>query len=931
MSRTFAAARLAALSALTVGLATLALPASVAGASSNGHSAREELVSRAGGHATFSAAHGTAGVFFGTQRGHAATRPVGISRQDAPAVAAKEWMARYGAAFGISDADRDLHAARSTAIAGGTAVRLQQTVSGLPVVGGELSVVLDDQNQLVSVLGHVSPAVAVSTTPSVTATTAKALAVRAVAKHQPGSGRLTASEPVLSVLDQSVLGGPVVTGPLPVWATRVSSAGGTVRHSVYVEATRGVIALDLDDNPRAKRIVCTAGGKRVSDPTCPSPWSPPKVTTVTNPAASTDPDVVNAYRFAGAVDHFYSFLLNRNSLDGLGMTLASTVRYCPLRSDTFDNSCPYDNAFWDGDQMVYGAGYTSGLDVVGHEMTHGVTQFTSNLISYYQSGAINESQSDVMGELIQQIEGPSLNATGTKDVYDAADAWKIGEDLSKFGGPFRHMDHPESDTTVINNKLVAAPDPDRMTSAYYDATPYYVDQGGVHENAGVGNKAAFLIAHGADGDGTFNGYAISGVAGDGVTANVDSAGTTEDQIVKDVKTANIYYQLDKMMVSAATYADLYKLLPQACDSLVDTPAKRMPSGWSISTTTITSADCDQVRLAVKATEMNVLPTKPGAAVPTAAPYCTNGGYATGRRVDTFETSPWSAGTYRRTYNQARGEFGSWWWTRDYQLRGSKASLWGEDADPFAESATGTYEDTRVQKVAAVKAAVGTFVRFRTAWSFDTFTGTKSTYNFDGGVVEYSVDGGKKWHDAGGLFVSNGYNGRITNTTDLASGYVDPNPLKGRRAFVRDSHGWTASRLDLSSLAGRSVLLRWRIGADDSGSALGWFVDNVERFGCNPTHASISAQTRVHSGHPAVVVAHVVRAGTTTSLANLPVALWEKRHSATQWTYVGTKITNKYGKVHWSRTHTTVEDYRVRMTGKRPFAPSNLPTATVRLF
>ena len=952
MSRSSAAIRLVAVSALALGLAGYALPSVSAGAANRAHSLRADLISRAGGHASFVAAHGTAGVFFGTRPGHAASRPAGISREDSPAAAATAWMRAYGSAFGVRDAAHTLRVERSLPMRGGTVVRMQQTVSGLPVVGGELSVVLDDTNRLVSAIGHVSGADAVSTSPAVSAATAKTLAVRAVAKRQRNAGRLSASDPVLSVLDQAVLGGPVLTGALPVWATTVTSPGDAVRHSVYVDASHGVIALDLDDNPRASRTVCQPNGyngslksEKIADPTCPPG---PETETVPSPGTSSDLDVFDAYRFAGAVDNFYLSLLKRNSLDGKGMALNSTVHFCDV-FDTSAGSCPMQNAFWDGHEMVYGDGYARGLDVVGHEMTHGVTEHTSNLLSYYQSGAINESESDVMGELLQQIEGPALNASGQTDVFNFADAWKIGENLN--GGPFRFMDHPENDIHQdVNGNTVG--DPDSMTSANYDASPFYWDNGGVHENLGVGNKAAFLIAAGADGHGggTFNGYTVTGVSGDGSATDPYGSGVTEDTVVKDVKTANIYYQLDKMMVSATTYADLYRLLPQACDSLVGTslPMPAPTTNWSIATTSITSADCTQVRQAVRATKMNVLPTKAGAAVPTPSPYCTNGGAATGRRTDTFETNPFSANTYQRTHNTATTtavygypttQVGNWWWTKTFQTAGSTASLWGEDIDPYAVSPdpnapSYSYEDTRVRKVAAVKAAVGTYVWFRQAWNFEASPVTQggTTYNFDGGRVEYSVDGGSSWRDAGGLFVNNGYNGRISNTDHLFDQtgytYIDPNPLKGARGFVRDSHGWTASRIDLSSLKGKSVQLRWRVAADDQGSAFGWFVDNVTSYSCNPTHVYISAPTKVARGVAATIRAHVVRTGTRTALAGLPVVLWEKRPSASTWIRVGKKTTNKYGNVRWSRTHTSAEEYRVRMPGKTPFAPSNYAITTV---
>jgi bacillolysin len=605
--------------------------------------------------------------------------------------------------------------------------------------------------------------------------------------------------------------------------------------------------------------------------------------------------------------------------------------------------------------MVYGSGYASALDVVGHEMTHGVTEKKSNLFSYYQSGAINESVSDVMGEMIQQIEGPAQNPSAY-----AGTPWLLGEDL--FPGGLRNMSNPTLDNP---------PDPDRMTSSNYNAYHPWdssFDSGGVHANDGVNNKAAYLMAAGADGSGggSFNTYSIAGVSG-------------ADQIEKDVKLANIYYRLDKIMSSGTSYADLYNLLPQACNQLVGvslpaiihdstgTPVNLTASG----STSITSADCAQVTRAVKATEMNKQPVYSAAKIVPASPTCTNGGAASKKRLDNFETSNplASTGTYTRghggTDSLGGKSFGQWWWSKSnisdygtasvpvFQDQHSKYSLWGDDADPFgASQQTGQpydRQDSWVQTKSAIPAKVGTFVRFDDAWEFDYGPsgnpGDSNIYNFDGGRVEYSVDGGKHWYDTGApsavdkfaLLVNGGYNGRINNTDGLFTDpkdptfhYIDPNPLKGKKGFVGSSHGWTSSRLDLSSLNKKSVLLRWRVAADDSIGSLGWYVDNVYAYSCNPTHVSISAPAKVVRGTAAVVRGHLTRTGTTTVLAGLPVVLWERRHGTTTWAKVGTRTTNKYGNVRWSRTHRTAEDYRVRMPGRLPFAPSNYARATVRI-
>src|SRR5574341_2135080 len=115
--------------------------------------------------------------------------------------------------------------------------------------------------------------------------------------------------------------------------------------------------------------------------------------------ASGDAAVDEAYDGAGATYDLYWDIYQRDSLDGNGLRLDSTTHY----------QKNYDNAFWNGQQMVYGDGdgqlfnrFTIAVDVIGHELTHGVTQYTSNLNYFGQSGALNESFSDVFGPLVKQ-------------------------------------------------------------------------------------------------------------------------------------------------------------------------------------------------------------------------------------------------------------------------------------------------------------------------------------------------------------------------------------------------------------------------------------------------------------------------------------------------------------------------------------------------
>ncbi len=193
----------------------------------------------------------------------------------------------------------------------------------------------------------------------------------------------------------------------------------------------------------------------------------------------TDIAVNEAYDGAGATYDLYHDVYGRNSIDDRGMPLVSTVHY----------RTGYDNAFWDGSQMVYGDGdgklfqrFTKAVDVIGHELTHGVTQYEANLAYADQPGALNESFSDVFGSLVKQR---SLGQTAAQ-----AD-WLIGEGLftpAIHGKALRSMAAPG---TAYDDPLLGK-DPQPADMAHYvDTTD---DNGGVHINSGIPNRAFYLAA-----------------------------------------------------------------------------------------------------------------------------------------------------------------------------------------------------------------------------------------------------------------------------------------------------------------------------------------------------------------------------------------------------------------------------------------------------
>jgi Zn-dependent metalloprotease len=200
---------------------------------------------------------------------------------------------------------------------------------------------------------------------------------------------------------------------------------------------------------------------------------------------TADVAVNEAYDGSGVTYDLYKDVYNRNSIDGNGMALLSSVHYLQ----------GYDNAFWDGSQMVYGDGdenlppdqqlfnrFTIAVDVIGHELTHGVTQFTAQLAYSYQSGALNESMSDVFGSLVKQFQ---LQQTASQ-----AD-WIIGAGLftpNVNGVGIRSMSAPG--TAYDDPVLGKDPQPGHMNG--YVNTPS--DNGGVHINSGIPNHAFYVAA-----------------------------------------------------------------------------------------------------------------------------------------------------------------------------------------------------------------------------------------------------------------------------------------------------------------------------------------------------------------------------------------------------------------------------------------------------
>jgi hypothetical protein len=245
-----------------------------------------------------------------------------------------------------------------------------------------------------------------------------------------------------------------------------------------------------------------------------------------------DADVDAAYDFSeDTYDYFWSEH-GRDSHTGTGTWMISSVHYCPEADPAPPSGdCPFANAFWNGTQTVFGEGISLADDIVAHEWTHGVTENTANLFYYMQSGALNESYSDIFGEVVDLT-----NEVGNDS---AAVRWQLGEDTGATAStlwpvPLRDMMDP-----------TAHGDPGKMSDPEFNCFSPGRDRGGVHTNSGVPNHAFALMVDG----GAYNGIDILWGVGLSTAAKIQ------------------YRALAYYLTSASNFIDNYNALKQSCQDL----------------------------------------------------------------------------------------------------------------------------------------------------------------------------------------------------------------------------------------------------------------------------------------------------------------------------------------------------------------------------
>ncbi|MCY0992458.1 M4 family metallopeptidase [Nannocystis sp. ILAH1] len=423
---------------------------------------------------------------------------------------ARGWLADMAPVFRLGD-ETDLEAVRHhTDSLGKVHVRFRQYLHDLPVVGGELTVHADAASgQVQAVTGRVVPAEALPLAPTLDPDEA----IEAVADRLAAEWASVDVPELVYVVTEA--------GPRLAWQAVVEyeDEEGPQRDIVFADAVSGEMVARHPQIHHAKnrKVYDANNGTKL-----------PGKLVVSEGGASDDKVVQAANDLSGVVYDFYVSKFGRDSFDAAGATIHSTVHY----------SKNYVNAFWNGQQMVYGDGdgyyaspFAQDLDVVAHELTHAVTQYEASLVYQNQSGALNEAMSDIMAAAADAFK----NGVSAKTWLLAETCWTPGV----ANDAMRYMANPTQDGQSYDYY------PERYTGQQ--------DNGGVHINSGIANLAFYLLSQGGK--------------------HPRNKTTTVVPALGIDKAAQIFYRaLTNYLNSNATFQDARDATAQAASELYDAEA-----------------------------------------------------------------------------------------------------------------------------------------------------------------------------------------------------------------------------------------------------------------------------------------------------------------------------------------------------------------------
>lgn len=710
-----------------------------------------------------------------------------------PATRALRFLATFGGPLGLSPDEREAVRARAEGGAGepksgsalvvraldddmlgGTHVRLAQRYRGLPVRGAEL-VVNVGPTGVRSVAGTFVPGVAVDASVTSAPATVHQTALGAVRKASGVADVRVVSES-REVFRTGMLEGRYGENRL---AHVLQVEGEDVAQRVHVDAATGRL-LTVEDLRHAALDRC------VYSPTY-EPSQPDLFRLRREGSAPTMvPPVDNLYDFAGQVHGLFDGTFGRDSYDAAGAKMISVY--------LINGVCP--NAYWNGQSTNYCPGFDTD-DIVAHEWGHAYTERTAGLIYQWQPGALNESYSDIWGEVVDLLNGRdglggSNNTSRNED--PASDRWWVGEDLEQSGLFLRDMWDPES----IGY-------PAQVSSANYTCDEGMSDGGGVHTNSSIPNHAFAMLVDGKK----FDGQTVTGIGLD--------------------KAAHVHWRaLTAYETPSTDFAQHALALDAACADLVGVPVNMLTLTQSSGgTVVLTAEDCAQVRQATLVTEMH-----PDAGVAVACdfdPVLVGGVPERCAGAASLLHEDWEGGLPATWTTDSAGVFPEWpdytWSSRGAlpdDRAGAAAFAFNDKGGTCAPG--GDYSGTfGLNSPDVIVPDTGSVVL-----RFDHYVATEAGY--DGGDVRLSINDGPYEPLPPTAYLHNPPNAELESGPPIGQ---NTNPNAGRPAWtgvdegeVTGSWGTTVAQLDSLVEPGDKLRIRFEFGIDGCNGVDGWYVDDV---------------------------------------------------------------------------------------------------------
>ena len=697
---------------------------------------------------------------------------------------ASEFLAENFRAFNLRSANDLVLLDETTDNYGLKNVTYRQQYQGIPVYDGLLKFHFNAKEELSSINGNSISIAKLNTVPDITAAEAEIIARDMVSKQDLNKSNtpLQTAKTNLIIFPKNLMQGGIVT-PYLAYQIEVTNKK-DVREYIFINAHTGELVEQFTGiHPIDRKLYETN-------------------TTATNlkwKEGDAFPGTLSSWQQNEVVtsEHVYNFFKNAFgyvSYDAADHTMI-TVNNDPTIS------CP--NARWNGTYAGYCDG-TATDDVIAHEWGHAYTEYTSGLIYQYQSGALNESYSDVWGETIDLInnymdEGENLSVR-TTTACSGSLRWKVGEDATSFGGAIRDMWNPNCNG-----------DPAKVldTANYYCGT---ADSGGVHTNSGVTNHLYALLVDG----GTYNGYTMTGMG--------------------FVKAAHLWWRAQKNYLTATSdFANFADALEASANDLIGVNLQGLsttgtPAG--LTGLSITSADVQNVKNGILAVQLRTSPATQCNYTPLLAQSAPS--LCASATNNPLFKEDWENGLGNWTVTNVPTKPSTWEardWTIKSNLPKSRPGKAIFAIDPINGDCASNLQNG-ILRLESPTITMPTFTSGKYEMAFNHYVATESTW--DGGNIKYSLNEGSWTLVPVTAFTYNGYNSTLDGTSS------NDNPLKGQRAFTGTDGGslggsWGQSVIDLSKLgvtSGSKIKFRFEMGTDGCNGVEGWYLDELYVYNCS---------------------------------------------------------------------------------------------------